>query len=212
MKLNPSLRISPASKLVLLLFLAVLGAAPRAGAQTGLQPQTQLNNGGPINIAADNLEVNELERVLIFAGNVVARQGGLTLSCNWMKVAYSNRPQAGNSSNGEPGAGNLLDSGDQAIDRIDCQGAVQISQNDQVAVGDQAVYLARNTPRRIVLTGNARLWQGKDYLSGHQVTYYLDEGRSVVEGADGQRVRATYYQNETKEPPNGSDSLKGARP
>lgn len=210
-KLLVIFRFRPDSRFWLALALIILGSASAAGAQTEFQKRA-LNNDGPINIAADRLEASDLEQVLIFAGNVVARQGDLTLTCNWMRVTYSSQTKTGDGSGESRPAGNPLDSEGQAIDRIDCEGAVQISQNDQVAVGDKAIYLAQNTPRRIVLTGNARLWQGRDYLAGHQVTYYLDQGRSVVEGADGQRVRGTYYQEGSQNAPDRSGSADEVRP
>jgi lipopolysaccharide export system protein LptA len=84
--------------------------------------------------------------------------------------------------------------GGQEIDQVDCSGAVKIQQGDRLAVGDKALYLARALPRRLVLTGNARVWQGENSVTGHQITYYLDENRSLVDSQTGGRVRAFYNQ------------------
>jgi lipopolysaccharide export system protein LptA len=81
-------------------------------------------------------------------------------------------------------------SGSQEIDRVDCEGDVKIRQGDRLAVGNKALYMAKAIPRRLVLTGEARVWQGQNSVTGHQVIYYLDENRSLVESRDNHRVRA----------------------
>jgi lipopolysaccharide export system protein LptA len=94
---------------------------------------------------------------------------------------------------GQPeGRGRSPLEGGQEIDQVTCQGAVKIQQRDRLAVGDTALYLARALPRRLVLTGAARVWQGENSITGHQITYYLDENRSLVTSEGASRVRAFY--------------------
>jgi lipopolysaccharide export system protein LptA len=78
---------------------------------------------------------------------------------------------------------------------VECQGAVRIQQGDRLAVGQKALYLAKARPRRLILTGDARVWQGSNAVTGHEVTYFLDENRSQVESQNNSRVRAFYEQN-----------------
>jgi lipopolysaccharide export system protein LptA len=82
--------------------------------------------------------------------------------------------------------------GGQEIDRVECEGSVRVQQRDRLAVGQKALYLARSQPRRLILTGEARVWEGPNSVTGHQVVYYLDQGRSQVESRDQGRVRAIY--------------------
>jgi lipopolysaccharide export system protein LptA len=84
--------------------------------------------------------------------------------------------------------------GGQEIDRVECEGAVKIQQGERMAVADRALYLAKALPRRLVLTGEARVWQGANSITGHQITYYLDENRSLVDSQGSRRVRAFYEQ------------------
>jgi lipopolysaccharide export system protein LptA len=82
--------------------------------------------------------------------------------------------------------------GGQEIYRIDCEGSVKIQQRDRLAVGQKALYLAKSEPRRLILTGDARIWEAGNSVIGHQVIYYLDQNRSQVESRQNQRVRAFY--------------------
>jgi lipopolysaccharide export system protein LptA len=84
--------------------------------------------------------------------------------------------------------------GGQEIYRVDCEGTVRIQQRGRLAVGQKALYLAKSEPRRLILTGEARIWDGANSVTGHQVVYYLDQNRSQVESRDRQRVRAFYGQ------------------
>ncbi|MGL4209633.1 MAG: lipopolysaccharide transport periplasmic protein LptA [Candidatus Adiutrix sp.] len=168
-------------------------------APTSIYAQANLGLGGdgrsPISISADHLEAHETMGFVVFSGLVVARQGDMTISGDVMRIFYvkdettlpentlaptSNRPGA-----------------DSRIERVECEGNVKIVDGDRMAVGEKAIYLVASEPRRIVLTGNARIWQGRDSLSGHQVTYFLDSGRSLVEGQRGserrERVQTIYH-------------------
>ena len=80
------------------------------------------------------------------------------------------------------------------IERVECEGNVKVTQGDKVALGQKAVYLAKASPRTIILTGEPRIWRNRDFLTGKRIIYYLDENRSVVEGGRKERVNAIFYQ------------------
>ena len=88
--------------------------------------------------------------------------------------------------------------GGQEVYRVDCEGSVRVQQKDKLAVGQKALYLAKSEPRRLILTGEARIWEGANSVTGHQVVYYLDQNRSQVESRDKGRVRAFYDQGGEK--------------
>jgi lipopolysaccharide export system protein LptA len=89
-------------------------------------------------------------------------------------------------------------SGNQEIHRVDCEGSVKIQQGNRLGVGQKALYLAKSQPRRLILTGEARIWEGNNSVTGHQVVYYLDQNRSQVDSSDNGRVRAFLEQDGTK--------------
>ena len=164
------------------IILAALALAAPAAGQA--KPVNRAGGRGPISITSDRLEADDSAGVIQFIGAVVARQGSLTLTCNRMKVFYTAPPP------GRPeAASSPLASGGREIDRVEGFGQVKMVDGPNVAVGDHALYLAHNRPRRLILTGDARVWQGRDSLAGHRITYFLDERRSVAESAPRPRVK-----------------------
>ncbi|MDR1920743.1 MAG: hypothetical protein LBS31_03250 [Candidatus Adiutrix sp.] len=196
--------------LMTVLLLSLLTPAP-AAAQ--LRPGGERDSSGPISISSDFLEADDLNGLATFSGQVVARQGTMTITSDVMKIFYFKTDSAGGggppgkddaspavvsgpaapaeetsrATAAAPGATRL--GGGSQIERVECEGNVKIVDGDRLAIGRKAVYLVQSQPRRIVLTGEARLWQGRDSLTGHQVTYYLDAGRSTVESREEGRLR-----------------------
>ena len=180
------------------LILAIVMIFFSGSAQAQLKPNSSGGSRGPISISADRMEADDPQGVVTFSDAVVARQGDMTITCDQMKVYYAHNEAAGKTaSTGRTGeAGAPFSSGSRQIDRVECEGNVKVVEGERMAVGKKALYLAQAQPRRIVLTGDARVWQGRDSLTGHQVTYYLDSQRSLVEGGKRERVRTTYHQGD----------------
>jgi len=178
---------------IALLAALVMLAAP---AEAQVKPGAGGEARGPISISADRLETDDAAGVVLFTGAVVARQGSMTITCDQMKVFYT-PPSPGE---GEPGSSPLA-SGGREIDRVEGSGQVKMVDGDHLAVGNHAIYLTKNAPRRLILTGDARVWQGRDSLTGHKVTYFMDERRSVVESAPRQRVRTVVHSGEAEAAP-----------
>jgi len=152
----------------LLLFLLLL-AAPAWSADKS-----------PINVEADRMVSLEQQNSVLFSGNVLATQADVQIRSHEMTVYYSQAVE---------GKG-------QEVKKLLCTGNVEITRGDWLGTGDQMDYLSRE--RKVVLTGNAKAWQGKNQVSGETIVYYLDERRSEVIPADpspasgqkGGRVRA----------------------
>ncbi|MDR2142182.1 MAG: hypothetical protein LBR11_10425 [Deltaproteobacteria bacterium] len=194
--------------------------APSSRANPGETPRD-----GPISISADHMTANDNAKVVTFSGRVIARQDDLIITCDTMRVHYQPRsgqpgaqaaetepaaaspteatdpvePEAGEGQDRQASSNPAL-SGGQEIERVECEGTVKIQQGDRLAVGQKAIYLAKSKPRRLILTGDARVWQGHNAVTGHEVTYFLDENRSQVESQNNSRVRA-YYEREPQKGP-----------
>ena len=97
----------------------------------------------------------------IFAGNVVVRQGSLTLRTARLTLAYASQDG--------------ID-----INRIDASGGVTVTSPSETAKGDFAVYDLDDG--LITMVGNVRLERGGSYLSGARLTIDLDTGRAVMDG------------------------------
>jgi lipopolysaccharide export system protein LptA len=159
-----------------------------------LQAGGQQKPEEPISITSERMEANAAGDVVTFTGNVVATQADGMLKARLLRVFYRDLP---------PQAGAGAQEGRREITRIEAEGEVMIVQAKKIATGERAVY--SSAERTIVLTGKARVRQERDWVAGSKVTFYLDENRSVVEGAPGRRVTSIIY-------PKGEREAEAKRP
>lgn len=139
---------------------ATLGAG-LASAQDSISALKGHDTHAPIDVSADRAEAQDRSDRAVFAGNVVVRQGSLTLRTPRLTLAYSNE-------------------GGLDIDRIDASGGVIVTSPSETARGDFAVY--NPDEGLITMVGNVRLERGGSYLSGGRLTIDLDTGRAVMDG------------------------------
>lgn len=145
--------------LPLALALAALAAVP-AASQSSLQG---LNTRGPVNVEADRIEVQDRADRAIFAGNVIATQGNMTLTAGRITVAYSG------------GVGEGI-----AVQRLDASGGVTVRGPGESARGAFGVY---DLNRRIItLLGGVELNRGGNTVRGGRLIIDLNSGRAVVDG------------------------------
>lgn len=171
----------------------------------------------PLNITADRMEADDIKKIIIFTGNVIARQDDVVMNCDLMRVYYQKTPGSPSKPGQTPGKVDSKAGADSEgkkekgheIFRVYLEGNVKITRGDQVAMGKKGEYLAKHKPRVFILTGKPRVWRNKDVLTGKRITVYLDEDRSVVEGGRTQRVNATFYEKPKAEP--GKASTKPSK-
>jgi lipopolysaccharide export system protein LptA len=120
----------------------------------------------PVTITSNSMEVESGGKVILFKGDVVAKDD-FTLCSDRLEVFY-----------GE---------GDEVAEIV-ASGNVALRKDDKTASGDKAFY--DRIKRVVVLTGGARVGQCSDSVRGDRITVFLDEERSLVEGVRGGRVRA----------------------
>lgn len=139
---------------------AALGAG-MAQAQEDISALKGHDRRAPIDLAADRAEAQDRADRAIFAGNVVVRQGELTLRTARLTLAYASQ-------------------GGIDINRIDASGGVVVTSPSETARGDFAVYDLDEG--LITMVGNVRLERGGSHLSGGRLTIDLDSGRAVMDG------------------------------
>ncbi len=139
----------------------ILGAAV-AGAQG-----TQVAFGSmksdptlPVEVTADNLDVNQADGSAEFTGNVLIGQGEMRLSANRVLVIY----------NQEAGG----------IDRLQATGDVILVNGPDAAEADKADYTIGTGI--IVMTGNVLLTQGPNALTSNHMTINLTTGTAQMTG------------------------------
>ncbi len=138
----------------------------------------------PVTVDADQMESMQKEGLVIFTGNVVARQNN--------SVQYADRTEV------------YLDQKGDRIVRTVSLGNVRIITKDcRVGTASRAEYY--DAEQRVVLIGNARVWQEDTVVTGDRITIFLAEDRSVVESGRQGRVKAIFY-------PKSQNGQKSDRP
>jgi lipopolysaccharide export system protein LptA len=137
-------------------------------------------SGGPIDISANTLEVNDQARQATYRGEVEVLQGGNRMRADQLAIFYS--------ASGGPQTGTGRDY--SGIERMEASGNVYFVTAEQTARGDRAVYTTATDT--IVITGNVVIAQGENVMRGDRVTIHVRENRSTMEGSGG-RVRGVFY-------------------
>jgi lipopolysaccharide transport protein LptA/LPS export ABC transporter protein LptC len=147
------------------LFYPTQEQAQKAG--TGAGPKAAAAKPTPIQASASDLQYTQKSGVLIYTGNVRVDQEGKTITCQKMEV--------------DLGA-------DHQAKTMICTGDVKL--NDPKAgrriEGQKAVYQV--TQRQVEITGAPVTMNDKEgnQVRGQRVLYYVDDGRAVVQGKEGE--------------------------
>lgn len=122
------------------------------------KPGTRLK---PIDITSSQLEANLKSHIVIFSGNVVAKQGNVVLYCNKLTAYYDEKGK------------NIM--------KIVSTGDVKITRKDMIATGSEAIF--DNVDKLLTLSGSPRIWQTKNIIEGTKIIFYLGTDKVFVEGA-----------------------------
>jgi lipopolysaccharide export system protein LptA len=153
----------------------------------------------PIITEANTLELDNKNKTATFKGNVVAKQEQkgkepLYIYCDKMVIYSSEETEkkpAPSKSKGDEKK-NLT----QQVDKIVASGQVKIYNDKDRATGETAVFY--NADQKIILSGKAEFWQGKNLIKGEEITVWIKEDRALVTSKGSNRVRAVIYQEEKK--------------
>ena len=120
----------------------------------------QQNTSAPVEVSADELNVDQETGEAIFTGNVVIGQGEMRLSAPRVLVVYL-QDQAG-------------------IERLEATGGVTLVSGDDAAEAQRADYNIEGGV--IVMTGEVLMAQGRTALSADRMTINLDDGTARMQG------------------------------
>jgi len=185
---------------LLLLNALVFGAVSVAhSAESGHLKKSGEVSAVPTTITAKKMTVRNQDSQAVFEGGVVLTRGPLIVYSDKMVVLFhSQSKDAVQSSSGEPrseqGKSPLPSKGNDAtpavssrsVSRIEATGNVKIERESGNATCQKAVYFSDD--EKIVLTGDPVAWEKGTRVSGKQITVYLAEDRSVVEGGSHVRI------------------------
>ena len=169
-------------RIIALAVAATAAVAAFAQTQTtapGVSALKGHNYNAPVEVSANGAEVQDRADRAVFAGNVHATQGDLTLDTQRLTVAYSNsggaQPNAASSN-----APNTQNGTGIQIDRLDATGGVTVHSPSETAKGDFGVYDLNR--KLITLVGNVELVRGDSNILGSRLVIDLNSGRAVVDG------------------------------
>jgi lipopolysaccharide export system protein LptA len=207
---------------------AMVAAASGAPAQPRTQPQPQpqaqppaqpsgppnalqgfsQNRDQPVKIEAATLEVRDRNKIATFSGNVHLVQGDTVLRCKTLVVFYDQEDTgAPTVKSATPGP-----SGSSQIRRMEAKGSVIVTQKDQTATGDSAIYdLKDNTVTLVAPAGGmVTVTQGPNVMSGPKLVVNLTTNVSHFEG--GVRGLITPSSTQGNKTDNKAPDPKGADP
>lgn len=170
------------------------------------------NKDQPIHIEALRLEVRDKDKLATFSGDVQVVQGDTQLRCKTLVVFYeqeADKPAAGSTNV------SIGNDGEQRIRKLEARGGVVVTQNDQIATGDHALFDMKTNS--VTLIGNVVVTQGQNVLRGDRLFVDLTTGVSRVESgkAGGGRVQGLFLPGSgtVGAPPVGPKSvLEGRQP
>ena len=84
------------------------------------------------------------------------------------------------------------------IKEVFAEGAVRIVQGKRVATGEKAIFY--HVEERIVLTGSPKVSEGDNFVQGQEITFFLNDKRSIVKGGAGGRVNAVFTPKSEEKP------------
>jgi lipopolysaccharide export system protein LptA len=142
---------------------AVAPAAPAHSCAAG-QPSALKGHdtNAPIDWDTGRLDVDNKANRLVLTGNVVARQGDLTLTAPRVTASYVSKPSV-------------------HIERLDASGGVVVRSPSETARGEYGIYDLNR--KLITMIGNVVLSRCDGTIRGGRLVYDLNSGRAVMDGS-----------------------------
>jgi outer membrane protein assembly factor BamD len=134
--------------------------------------QTKLvDSGQPIDITSDKVETYSKENLIVFKGNVMARQKDIVIHADSLDA--------------------IIIEGGKGIEKVIAGGNVKIQQGLRVASSDKAIFY--NIDQKVVLTGDPKVWEGDDMVSGNEIIFDIEKNQIEVKGGPGVRGKAKIF-------------------
>jgi lipopolysaccharide export system protein LptA len=132
----------------------------------------QEDRNQPVTVDSDRMERFGKEGLIIFTGHVVARQNNSVQHADRMEVY-------------------LDEKGDKILRTVSTGNVRIVTRDCKTGTAKRAEYF--DLEQRVVLIGDARVWQDDNVVSGDTITIFLAQDRNVVMGGKQERVKAVFY-------------------
>ncbi len=137
---------------------------------------TEPKPDAPLRVEAARLVLHKAARLARFTEDVIVRRGDTTVRSPRMDAKYD---------------------GDGQVTRLELRGGVDLRQGDRRATGENADYDAKT--KEVVLTGDPKLYDRGDILSGQRIDVVLDSHEVRVDQARG-KLRPEAHKDEEARP------------
>ncbi|MGC9062624.1 LptA/OstA family protein [Calditerrivibrio sp.] len=124
----------------------------------------------PVNIEADSVKYFGKEQYSLFTGNVKATYKDTKVYSDSMKVVFDSKKE---------------------VEFIYFTGNVKMVKEGMYSLSKEAELKMKDNI--LVLKGDAKVWQGENYLEGEEVIVYNNDNRVVVNRAENKRVKVIFY-------------------
>jgi lipopolysaccharide export system protein LptA len=92
----------------------------------------------------------------------------------------------------------LDEKGDRILRAVSTGNVRIVTRDCKTGTAKRAEYY--DLEQRIVLSGNARVWQEDNVVTGETITIFLSQDHSIVQGGKQERVKAIFYpKDETRD-------------
>ncbi len=183
---------------LLLLNVLPLGMASLSESADAAIPKGGVDQAVSTTITAKKMTVRNQDSQAVFEGAVVLTRGSLVVYSDRMVVLFrvQDSPANDNQKRQEVVKGSAPSKGPDAVptvsnrsvNKIEATGRVKIEKDSGSATCEKAVYY--HDGDKIVLTGDPVAWDKGTRVSGKQITMFLAEDRSVVEGGSHVRIES----------------------
>ena len=181
---------------LLLLNVFPLGMASLSQSADAAFPKGGVDQAVSTTITAKKMTVKNQDSQAVFEGAVVLTRGSLVVYSDRMVVMFhvQDPPSTDNQKGAEAVKGAVPSKGldvvpavsNRSVNRIEATGRVKIEKDSGNATCEKAIYY--HDGDKIVLTGDPVAWDKGTRVSGRQITMFLAEDRSVVEGGTHVRI------------------------
>lgn len=144
----------------------------------GQENKITVDTAQPIDIMSDSVETYTKENLILFKGNVTARQKDMVIYADTLEAV-------------------IIEDG-KGIEKVVAGGNVKIQQGLRVASCQKAIFY--NLDKKVVLTGEPKLSEGDNTVSGEEIIFDMDQNRVEVKGGPGgSRGKVRIYPKEETE-------------
>jgi lipopolysaccharide export system protein LptA len=124
-------------------------------------PSKETKEGRRVVITSETFTADNKSNTAIFEGTVVATIKDITIHSDRMTIYY--------------------DGSRGSIEKIHATGSVRVHRGGSAIFSDDATYLGNE--EKIVFTGEPKLVDGENVVTGTRIIYFLKDDRAIVEGS-----------------------------